>query len=119
MELTAIAVLAGGFLLFSLISGRLEGTVLTAPLMFVVFGFIVGDGTLGLVSMDTNHETIHIIAELTLILVLTADAARLDLRRLKADHNVPVRMLLLGLPGAMALGTLLAVWLFPAMSLYV
>lgn len=118
MDLVGIAVLAAGFLLYSLVSGRLDGTLITAPLLFVAFGFLFGESMLGVIKIEADHGTIHLIAELTLILVLTADAARLDVRRLRGDHNIPVRMLLIGLPGAIALGTLLAMWLFPAFTLW-
>jgi NhaP-type Na+/H+ or K+/H+ antiporter len=118
MDLTSIAIIVAGFLLFALISGRLEGTIITAPLVFMIFGFAVGGSGLGVVEVDASHEVIHIIAELTLILVLTADASRLDMRRLKTDHNVPVRMLAVGLPGAIALGVVFAMWLFPAFTVW-
>lgn len=118
MDLIAIAVVVAGFLLFSLVSGRLEGTMITAPLVFVIFGFSLGDGGLGIVRIESGHEVLHIIAELTLILVLTADAARLDMRRLKVDHNLPFRMLVFGLPGAMGLGLVAALWVFPEFSFW-
>ena len=118
MDLVSIAVVVAGFLLFSLISGRLEGSIITAPMVFVAFGLVVGTMGMGVIRVAADHATVHIIAELTLILVLTSDAARLDLRRLLADHNVPLRMLLFGLPGAIGLGLLFAIWLFPQFTFW-
>jgi NhaP-type Na+/H+ or K+/H+ antiporter len=118
MDLLSLAVIAGGLLLYSLISGRLQGTIITAPLVFIIFGFAVGVGGFDVVKIDLEHSAIHFIAELTLILVLFTDAARIDLMRLRRDHNLPVRMLAIGLPLAMVAGTLIAVQLFPEFTLW-
>ncbi len=115
MDLLSIEIIAAGLLLFSLVSRRLQGTVITAPLVFVVFGILIGARGLDIVQLDQGHSAIHFIAELTLILVLFTDAARIDLKRLRRDHNLPVRMLLVGLPLAIAAGTLLATQLFPSL----
>ena len=61
---------------------------------------------------------IHIIAELTLIMVLFTDAARLDLKRLWNDHNLPMRMLIIGLPLVVVTGTIIAMQIFPALTLW-
>ncbi len=118
MDLLSLAVIAGGLLLYSLISGRLEGTVITAPLVFIVFGFIAGSGGLQVIQIDLEHSAIHFIAEFTLILVLFTDAARIDLSLLRRDHNLPVRMLVFGLPLTIILGLMVAVLLFPAFSFW-
>ncbi len=118
MDLATIAIIGGLFLAYALVSGRLEGTVFTAPLLFVAFGFLAGAGGFGFADIDVEHSAIHVIAELTLILVLFTDAARIDLNRVRADHNLPARMLLIGLPLAMAAGTFVAAMLFPAFSLW-
>jgi NhaP-type Na+/H+ or K+/H+ antiporter len=96
----------------------LKGTVITAPLVFVLFGFAIGADMLGVVNVNPTHSTIHLIAELTLILVLFSDAARIDLTRLRRDHNLPQRMLLVGLPLAIVLGTAVATQIFPQFSFW-
>lgn len=118
MDLILLATATGGLFLFSLISGRLQGTIVTAPLVFVVFGFAVGAGWLSVTTVDAGHAAIHIIAEFTLILVLFTDAARIDLNRVLRDHNLPVRMLTIGLPLTILAGTFVAARLFPEFSLW-
>lgn len=118
MDLLSLAVIAGGLLLYSLISGRLQGTIITAPLVFIIFGFVIGTDGLNVAMFDVGHSAIHLIAELTLLLVLFTDAARIDLTRLRRDHNLPVRMLILGLPLTIAGGTLIATQLFPSFSFW-
>ncbi len=118
MELVSLIAVAGAFLLFALVSGRLEGTVLTAPLLFAAFGFLIGPAVLGIAEVDAGHETLHLVAEITLILVLFADAARIDLKMVREDHNLPLRMLLIGLPLTIALGAWIASVMFPSFSLW-
>ncbi len=103
---------------FSLVAGRLQGTPLTPPMIFIAFGFLVGSGGLEVAKVNPGHGLIHFIAEFTLILVLFSDAARIDLSRLRRDHNIPVRMLAIGLPLAIGAGALVAIQLFPQFSLW-
>lgn len=118
MNLVSMMVVTGGLLAFSLVSGRLQGTVITAPLVFIAFGFLVGNAGFAIADVNPEHAAIHCIAELTLILVLFTDAARIDVSRLRRDHNLPVRMLVIGLSLTMATGTLIAVQLFPEFGLW-
>jgi len=118
MDLISIALITAGLLLFSLVSGRLQGSVITAPLVFVVFGFLIGTGGIEIAPIAADHSAIHLIAEITLILVLFTDAARIDLKGLRQDHNLPVRMLLVGLPLVIVAGTLLATQLFPSFAFW-
>lgn len=87
-------------------------------MLFVAFGLVAGAGGLGIATIDIGHSAIHVIAELTLILVLFTDAARIDLNRVRQDHNLPTRMLLIGLPLVMVAGTFVAVLLFPSFSIW-
>ena len=118
MDMVSMALVVAGLLVFSLVSGRLRNTVLTAPLAFVVFGFAISDGGFGLANLDLGHSAIHFVAEATLILVLFTDAARIDLGRVTQDHNLPVRMLAIGLPLAIVVGTFFATLLFPQFTLW-
>ena len=111
-----IAIIAAGVLLFALLSKRLEGSIVSLPIVFVAFGWLIGSGGLGVTHLDLAHGVVHVIAEVTLVLVLFADATRIDLKRLIADHNLPQRMLLVGLPLIILLGGGAALVLFPAMS---
>ena len=118
MDLQTLAIIAAALLLYALVSGRLRGTIITAPLLFIVFGFVVGGGGLDIVSMNVGHSGIHFVAEFTLILVLFADASRIDLGRVVQDHNLPTRMLAIGLPLTIVAGTLVASWMFPGFSFW-
>lgn len=84
MDALSLAIVAGGLLMYSLISGRLQGTIITAPLVFIVFGYSIGEGGFNVADIDADHLAIHFIAGLTLILVLFADAVRIDIASVQA-----------------------------------
>ncbi len=120
MEGTTIVVVAGLVLAYALVSRRLSASVLTPPLAFVAAGMLLGDGGLGLglLDADPGHGAINTIAEITLILVLFSDATRIDLRVLRREAGLPVRLLAIGLPLTMALGAGLALLIVPGLSLW-
>ena len=118
MEILSLTVIVFALFTYSLISGRLEGSIFTAPMVFVLLGFLVGPGALNIAPIDADHSLIHLIAEGTLILVLFTDAARIDLQQVRDDHNLPIRMLVAGLPLAVLFGVLFAVFLFPEFSIW-
>jgi NhaP-type Na+/H+ or K+/H+ antiporter len=113
MDIEATGIVALGFVAYALVSGRIGGTAITAPMLFVAFGLVIGAEGLGILDIGMGHGVIHLIAEITLILVLFTDASRIDLRRLRRDFELPVRMLLIGLPLTIAVGTAVALGVFP------
>ena len=112
MTIETFAVVALFLLSFGLISRRLEKSVITPPMAFVTFGLLLSPQLLGLVEVDVENEIIRLIAELTLILVLFIDAARIDLRLLRREYILPIRLLGIGLPITIILGTILAYFIF-------
>ena len=81
---------------------------ITAPMVFTTVGLIVGTDALGWFDLDLGGEEVSILVEATLVLVLFTDAIRIDLRALRQESWVPVRLLGIGLPLSLVLGTLLA-----------
>jgi NhaP-type Na+/H+ or K+/H+ antiporter len=118
MNIPAVVTVALALLAYGLVSQRLRTTPLTGPLLFTLFGLALGDAGFGLVRLDMSEEILHLLAEVTLILVLFADAASIDLRQLRKDHNLPLRMLVIGMPLTILLGTGVALVLFPSLSLW-
>ena len=113
MELLGLIVVVAGILVFGLFSKRLEGTPITLPIVFTGFGWLVGTDGLDLADIDPSNSVIHTIAELTLILVLFSDAARIELKRLLADHDLPLRLLIIGMPLSILMGASTTLWIFP------
>ena len=106
-----------GIALFSLFSGPISRSNITPPLAFAGLGVLLSPIVLGWINLGSDHAAIHLIAEITLILVLFTDAARINLKSLWSDHDVPVRLLLVGMPLTIIAGTLLAQWLLPELLL--
>ncbi|MFI0713137.1 cation:proton antiporter [Streptomyces inhibens] len=101
--------------LWCLCSRRMERFELTAPAAFVLTGLLLGEGT-GVLDLALPHETVKVLAEITLVWVLFTDAARLSLRALRPELGLCVRLLGIGLPLCVGLGTLLASALLPGVS---
>ncbi len=112
-ELYQIAIILLGIVGFASLSHRLEGSILTLPMFFTAFGWLIGRGGAELVPMSAEHEIIHTIAEITLVLVLFSDASRICFGELTKSYTIPARMLLVGMPLTILLGTLLAHWVSP------
>ncbi len=118
MDTPGFAVIAGAVVLFALFSKRLQSTIITPPLVFTAFGLVVGSAVLGWADLDFGHGLVHGLAEVTLILVLFSDASRIDLRQLRRDHDLPIRMLLIGMPLTIGAGMAVALVLPLGLSLW-
>jgi NhaP-type Na+/H+ or K+/H+ antiporter len=103
-----LAVLASVIFVFGVVSRRLEGTVLTAPLVFVAAGVALGPVGLGLVEFKLEDHTVLLLGEITLAIVLFTDAARINLSALRENEGLPLRLLGIGMPLTIAVGTVVA-----------
>lgn len=118
MDTLGFAAIAAAIIAFALFAKRLENTVITPPLVFAAFGLIIGDSVLGWADLKFENNFVHGLAEITLILVLFSDAARIDQSLLRQDHNLPVRMLLIGMPLIIVFGAVVALALPLGLSLW-
>ena len=75
MDVTAILAITLSLIAYGLISRKIEGSILTGPILFSVFGLIAGPAAFGLIPLQISNEALHLLAEVTLILVLFSDAA--------------------------------------------
>jgi NhaP-type Na+/H+ or K+/H+ antiporter len=112
-----LAVIAAFLLIYSLIAGRFESRLINGPLLFLLMGWLLGSGGLGLLSLSINSNGIKLLAELTLVIVLFSDAANTNWQVLAAHRALPMRLLLIGLPLTLIGGTLFGLWLYPDLPL--
>jgi sodium/hydrogen antiporter len=112
----SLAIVALTLLGVAAISGRLSGTPVTPAMVFVAVGLLVGPEVLGEIDLESSSGTVRSLAEATLALVLFCDASRIDLRLLRGDVGVPLRLLGIGLPLTIALGALAAAVIFDQLS---
>jgi NhaP-type Na+/H+ or K+/H+ antiporter len=103
-----LIVLATVVFAFGLVSRRLEGTVLTAPLVFVAAGVILGPAGLGIAEFALDEHTVLLLGEIALAIVLFTDAASTNLSALRQNEALPLRLLGVGMPLTIALGTAMA-----------
>jgi sodium/hydrogen antiporter len=98
------------------VSAKLEALNVSAPIAFVAIGLVLANDPVSAIDVNVHAETLRSLAEVTLALLLFSDAARVNLRVLRHDAGVEMRLLVVGLPLTIALGTALAVVLFPGLD---
>jgi len=114
-----LAVVAGCFVLWGLVSSVLERRNVSAPIAFVTLGLLVAHGPLSLIDLSIGSATLRGIAEVTLAVVLFTDASRVNIRAVRADAKIPLRLLLIGLPLTIGLGTAVALVVFGGINPWV
>ena len=119
LNITALAVICACLVVWGLVSTRLERWNISAPIAFVVMGLVFTHGPIGIVHLQLHSSTIRSLAEVTLALVLFADASRVNVRALRADIDVPARLLGVGLPLTIGAGAAVAAGLFGGRGLWV
>lgn len=104
--------------MYSLVSMRTENWPVTPPMIFAGLGLLLGTGGIGVAPMHVESEALHLVAEIALAMVLFTDAARIRLPLLFRDHNLPLRLLGLGMPLTIILGAGAASFIFPGLSFW-
>ncbi len=99
--LLALAAIAA----YSLLAKWLSTRWITLPMFFAMAGLIGAWVTPSPFDSAVTDHAIQVLAEITLILVLFGDAARIDVRSLRSNASIPIRMLAVGMPLALLLGT--------------
>ncbi|MEV4567584.1 cation:proton antiporter [Nonomuraea sp. NPDC049419] len=95
MLLTAFALL---LLLAVLLSSLAHRTILSTAALFLVAGFVLGDGVMGVVSLTAADPLVATLAELALFAVLFTDGMRVGWQDLRSAWRLPGRALGWGLP---------------------
>jgi NhaP-type Na+/H+ or K+/H+ antiporter len=117
VDAAGIALIALVVFAWGLSSDRLARADLSAPMVFVAVGLLLAEG-LGLFDTDVSHEIVKVIAEVTLVWVLFADAARVRLHDLRSDLGLYARLLAVGLPLTIAAGTMSALLSFDGIGFW-
>ena len=106
--------------LFGLVSKRVEGSVVTGPMVFAIGGIVAFLLAPALTArfpelssiLNIKNPAILVIGELTLAVILFTDATRISLRNVIAQNRLPARLLGIGMPLTILLGALTAKLLF-------
>jgi sodium/hydrogen antiporter len=112
-ELATMALLIAGYALFA---ARLDRWSIGPALAFIAIGILLSDDVFGWISIQPEAEPVKLLAEVTLTLLLFADASTIRVQALRQDAAVVSRLLVVGLLLTIALGALMAGLLFPGVS---
>ena len=103
--------------LYALAAARLERLSITAPMVFVAAGMLLGPHMSGMLTFgELDNPTILAVTEITLALLLFSDASTVQLGQAERDARLTGRLLLIGLPLTILAGTLMARALFPSIG---
>lgn len=102
--------------LYSLVSQRLERTVVTAPIVFTVAGALTVLLPAALSELALDRKMLLMIAEVGLVMTLFTDASRINRQMLKGNRNLPVRLLSIGMLPTILLGAACAMVVLGGLS---
>ena len=104
---------------FGLVSRFAERNWITGPMVFMTVGILGSSLAFGFLHVTPEMGPVKLVAELALTLVLFIDATMINRSVFSGESKrIPVRLLLIGLPLTMILGTVLGVWMFDEVSIW-
>jgi NhaP-type Na+/H+ or K+/H+ antiporter len=95
-----VAALALGALLVlgALLSGLERRTFVSLAAVFVIAGFVLGDGATGALHLDPRSSFVSELATVALIVILFRDGLEVDRELLQSHWHLPFRKLVLAMP---------------------
>ncbi|MEY9942884.1 cation:proton antiporter [Streptacidiphilus sp. MAP5-3] len=114
---TRVAV-AGVIAAYALASRRLAGTPVSAAMVFVGSGILIGPVGLDLINLPHDSEQLRTLVEAALTLVLFTDATTVRPADLRSGGALPGRLLSVGLILTIGAGWLLAWPLLPGLTVW-
>lgn len=125
IDTTHLFVLALLVYMFGLGSQRFARSVITAPMAFVAFGLLLAPDVcsalgIGHLFKEIEHldPIIHLLGEITLVVVLFTDAAQIRLNALIRGAVIPARLLGIGMPLTILLGALIGSFFFEELGVW-
>jgi NhaP-type Na+/H+ or K+/H+ antiporter len=119
LDLALVGGVAAALIAWSIVSRRLERWNISAPMWFVAIGWLLANEPFQVVHVGLQSTGLREMAEIALAIVLFSDAATVKLGDLRRDAGLPARLLLIGLPLTIALGTLVAHLVFPSLGWWI
>ncbi len=102
MYLPALALILAAVFVWALVSNRARS--ISAPIYFVAVGLLLAEGV-KLLRIAPDPHVVKLMAEVTLVWVLFADASRVRVSTLRRDAGRYARLLGIGLPLTIILGS--------------
>jgi NhaP-type Na+/H+ or K+/H+ antiporter len=95
---TAVALLGGLLMFGALVSGLVDRSFLALTPLFVLLGFVLGTGGLGVLEIDPHSGFVEILAITALVVILFRDGLEVEEEMLRTAWRVPLRKLVLAMP---------------------
>jgi NhaP-type Na+/H+ or K+/H+ antiporter len=119
MESIEIITILAGILIFASVSHRIHQTFITLPMLYTLFGVLVGVIFKNWMDLSYENPLVETITNLTFVMVLATDASRMRLKNTLRFHNLPLRLLLIALPLTIVFGTIFGAILFKDVSFWI
>ena len=113
-DLALLGLLLAGY---ALVAARLDKLSIGPAIAFLVIGLVLSQEALGFVSFEPTTELVKLLAEAALALLLFADASQVPGKALRHDLQPILRLLLIGLPLTIVVGSVGAWRVVPGVSL--
>ena len=114
---TGVALFALCIVLYAVFAVKLGRWSITMPIVFVILGYLLGSGGIGLLPIVPKAEPVKKLVEITLALLLFADASTVEFQKVREDAQLPGRLLLIGMPLTIVLGTVTGLLVLPGAGL--
>jgi sodium/hydrogen antiporter len=99
----AVAVLGGLLVVGALLSGLARRSFLSLTAIFVIAGFVLGEGGIDVLEVDPESGFVRSLAIVALILILFRDGLEVEQELLQEEWHLPLRKLVFAMPLTAAL----------------
>jgi sodium/hydrogen antiporter len=105
-------------LCYAVVSGLVKRWYIAPALIFVAFGMVLGPFGFGVIEAGADTASFTVMAQLALTVILFNQAAMLDLPSVVRRGHITFRLLVIGMPLAIVLGSVVALFVMPQMPLW-
>lgn len=116
--MTILAFLAALIFVYSLLSHRLERTIITGPMIFTTAGIALYFAMPGQIAATSELKPVLLLTEVALAVVLFTDGTRIRVSELIGSAGLPGRLLIIAMPLIILAGTILAALMFTELSIW-
>jgi NhaP-type Na+/H+ or K+/H+ antiporter len=113
---TEVAVVAALVVCYAAVARRLDAWSVTPAIAFVAAGALLGPEGLDALPLSVDAETTKVLAEIALAVLLFGDATTVDPRGAERDAPLIARLLLIGLPLTILIGTVVGALVLVGLS---
>jgi NhaP-type Na+/H+ or K+/H+ antiporter len=112
VSLEIVLLVLGGLLMVgALIAGLVRRSFVSLAALFVVAGFVLGEGGLEVLDFGARSEFVHDLAVVALVVILFRDGLEVESEMLQREWHLPFRKLALGMPITGAIVACAAHWI--------